>query len=421
MGEDVTAFVTRLPTPSFASFLLIFLSNTNPSYHQLSSYALHSDASSHQPHSKYARFSMQATSCGQKVKKGGRQRIRSAPAKGCFPFLKLPREFCDEIYVFAPVVDVLRVQYIELLESRNDSDNPNSTLNRKDLKRTTFQTHTRLHFDYGTYGRVDFDQPAVSILQTCRQIPDESGLVFYSKNIFSFKEEPCIQRHVYSIGSAIAFLNDRPACAMGWIRKIKITIGNRRGWPPDERFGSLTELGILLLLQGLKRFSMEIKAEFNRRCPSDPECLVAFAALVRSHALKGGDTLGMSDITVHKRHRILSFRSTDAQGEHCPEKTPKRQYIVRCDNDESGRSLLTPAKHPSPLRISESHCERVCGPGIGLVYYVPSHSGWIHPGGEQELPDYAQSDDGETDSLEDVDLSDQDLEPAHIDAPRGTD
>ncbi|KAK7561185.1 hypothetical protein BKA81DRAFT_376075 [Phyllosticta paracitricarpa] len=173
--------------------------------------------------------------------------------------------------------------------------------------------------------------------------------------------------------------------------------------------------------EGLKRFSMEIKAEFNRRCPSDPECLVAFAALVRSHALKGGDTLGMSDITVHKRHRILSFRSTDAQGEHCPEKTPKRQYIVRCDNDESGRSLLTPAKHPSPLRISESHCERVCGPGIGLVYYVPSHSGWIHPGGEQELPDYAQSDDGETDSLEDVDLSDQDLEPAHIDAPRGTD
>ncbi|KAK7539350.1 uncharacterized protein J3D65DRAFT_277021 [Phyllosticta citribraziliensis] len=416
---------------------------------------------------------MQATSSGRKRKGGGSRPRRSAPAKRYFPLLKLPRELQDQIYEHALVVEVLRIHPV----SHFDEEEELSFYDKKDRelapRRPIHKRSTYLidHPDFrleNSYEYVDLDPPAVSIFQTCRQVYRESACIFYSKNVFFFDDK---HRDEFGSGctrslrSAVAFFRDRPTCAMNWIKsiKIKLRIAAReegtdlfggyfdqwseedldefsflvqktlpalehfsvmvKGWPPDVRMGrvrqehpkdrDVTEYGMLLLLPKVKRFSMEILAGIGHGHSEDPGRLVAFAAFIRSHLLKGGEDLGTSRITVHKRHWMKPVRPVDDPQSIVYNRTSDRLFVARCDDDESGKSFLKPVEHPSSFRTSKNHWDQVMGVGLQFrpEHFDLEYSLRTKVGKADEYPDYAESDDGETDSLKDVDLSGYNLEP----------
>ncbi|KAK8159406.1 hypothetical protein IWX90DRAFT_480033 [Phyllosticta citrichinensis] len=417
---------------------------------------------------------MQATSSGRKRKGGGRQPTRSAPAKRFFPFLKLPRELRDQIYEYALVVEALRIHPVSHFDEEEELDFYGPEDRALAPRRPIHERNTYLidHPDFrleNSYEYVDLDPPAVSIFQTCRQVYYESACIFYSRNIFFFDD-----KHRYAFGSgctrslrsAVAFFGDRPSCAMRWIKSIKIKLGTTaqqhedslfgsgdfdqwaaedfdsfswivkenlpalehvsvlyNGWPPDVRLEGIerehlekrnvTESGMLLLLPKVKRFSMEILADTRHLRSEDPGRLVAFAALIRSHILKGGEDLGTSRVAVHKRHWIQPVHPVDDPASIVFNRTSRRLFVARCDDDESGKSFVKPVEHPSSFRISNSHWDKVMGVGLQFrpEHFDPDHPLWIKIGKADEYPDYAESDDGENDSLKDVDLSDYNLEP----------
>lgn len=80
------------------------------------------------------------------------------------------------------------------------------------------------------------DKIAIQLLQVCRIIRDEARALFYKNNVFSFTGQ-------FSISTALAFLQDRPAIALSQLSSIEILLtedNNMRGtidahFPPTTR------------------------------------------------------------------------------------------------------------------------------------------------------------------------------------------
>ncbi|KAK8223174.1 hypothetical protein HDK90DRAFT_113898 [Phyllosticta capitalensis] len=328
--------------------------------------------------------------------------------------------------------------------------------------------------------------PTIGILQTCWQVYRESASLFYSRNTFFFdqSDKGSFQHYVHSaIETGRAFFDDRPRRTRKWFKSIKFNLGTYnlsplldagkpfhcgvstdqvadfyrtlrdrlkldhlsillRGWPPEVRLGkfkvdyhayqesrvirqSRVDLGLLLLLCDFPRVALEICA----KPLSEPDAssrdlgrLVAFAAFLRSRLLKGGEALGNSNIAVHNRHLVEVFHAADKPEDTMCRRHKTRTYVVRCDDDQSGRSFLTPAEHPLRLWNCTSDYCRILQCGEGL--YRPSLDMCVvdYPlGGRQTFSalshwfpdaayDYARSDDGDNDSLKDMQVDAEELE-----------
>lgn len=375
---------------------------------------------------------------------------------GC-SFLDLPSNVRQKIYEYALVKGCMHIEPV-----RCDKDQPWERkpphfplwcAARPVQKRTTV-------WDVGTLSKITYELVGsgpllLSILQTCRQIYEESAPIFYSANRFMFECE----KDQLSIPMAVLFLRDRPVRALQWIKCIKVMVGtdnsssfhlfddnsdvyqlridtlsfvdflrNRllglkhlsivfKGWPPDLRRSNeddpiretarTSAIGMLLLLPRMEYLSLQIWAdpyELEEDVPEDPAILLAFAAFVRSCLLKGGDDLGTSNITVHSRHWLDC-----AYPPGIPELAVWRRYcrqlfVVRCSDKEGGVSLLDPVKHPSPTWTVERPPQ--------LEGY--SRLDWNGPYGQApgsiEEIDYGSDDGGDDDSLLEFGFEDENLE-----------
>ncbi|KAK8233053.1 hypothetical protein HDK77DRAFT_485440 [Phyllosticta capitalensis] len=219
------------------------------------------------------------------------------------------------------------------------------------------------------------------------------------------------------------------------------------GWPPDFRKGEYQEedlrgevaktspAGILLLLPKYRRLSVEVRSYpstsvrtlADPKCPflgtrrnpeiplmgtpMDPALPLAFAALVRSYLLRGGERLEAANIVVHSRHWLnYAFPENASPDEAVYIRQNRSLFVVRCDDDEFGRSFLEPVHHPPRLWTRKIPWPELEGPGpypFGLC--------WGSSYGTLYFPamlrtDYARDDGGDNDSLHELDLSGQNLE-----------
>ncbi|KAK8159391.1 hypothetical protein IWX90DRAFT_417356 [Phyllosticta citrichinensis] len=84
----------------------------------------------------------------------------------------------------------------------------------------------------GAYSLIDpqlLHRPSLAILGTCKCLYRDTASYFYSKNAFHFDqfEQGHRSKDVNSsIRVALAFLEDRPSCVLGWIENITIAFGN---------------------------------------------------------------------------------------------------------------------------------------------------------------------------------------------------
>ncbi|KAK7518059.1 uncharacterized protein IWZ02DRAFT_308764 [Phyllosticta citriasiana] len=113
---------------------------------------------------------------------------------------------------------------------------------------------------------------------------------------------------------------------------------------------SLIQLKHLLSLGQFSRLSVEIHAQrpgglfAAERISFHPGRLVAFATLLRSRLLRGGEALGTVNISVHERHDAKVYHPVGDFQESVCRREKWRVFVVRCDDNDSGKSLLAPAK-----------------------------------------------------------------------------
>ncbi|KAK8207061.1 hypothetical protein IWZ01DRAFT_484459 [Phyllosticta capitalensis] len=375
-------------------------------------------------------------------------------------FLDLPLSIRQKIYEYALVKGCIHIEPV-----RCDIDQPwkrwkNLFPLRSSERRVQRRTTRR---DVRKRPRITYEHEAATcgglplgLLESCRQIYQESAPIFYSRNSFCFD---CDEDQL-SIPIALCFLQDRSAFAVEWIRCIKIRVGTKnwlsfdlfgededgkqlradtlsfvdcvkkrlsglkhlsidfRGWPPDLRrennedeiqceTARASTVGILLLLPKVEYLSLQICAyrdSWRDEVPDDPAIPLAFAALVRSCLLKGGENLGASNITVHNRH-WLTYAHPPAHPEAVVySRDPRSLYVVRSSDKEGGESLLRPAEHPSPTWTVERPPQlegysRLCwGWPYGLIL-----------GNTQNIDDDC-ADGGDEDSLLEFDFEGENLE-----------
>ncbi|KAK7561170.1 hypothetical protein IWX48DRAFT_390125 [Phyllosticta citricarpa] len=440
------------------------------------------------------------------------------PARERPALLKLPLELREMIYQHLLLVGVVCIGPVVLPHKDPYYSDPSRSPDPPHYRRSTFRSEWQLPNE-GTYSRINpqvSDRPSLNVLETCREIYNESASYFYSKNIFFFGQFDKgfrYQEPRSPIQAAVAFLEDRPTCALEWIKHIKIGFGAGvqchcraelrhdflhlsasdedvkrfytvvrdrlklnhlsiliRGWPLDVRPGrmgfdygpdtrqrdgdqwilkrSLIQLNHLLSLGQFSRLSVEIHAQrpggifAAERISFHPGRLVAFATLLRSRLLRGGEALGTVNISVHERHDAKVYYPVGDFQEAVCRREKWRVFVVRCDDNDSGKSLLAPAKRLPRMLNQDPHDSawlrsRLSGPqsrrefafafpfdGRGLVREWDPLD-WLF-GGPSFLPeyreirglilrpkspdDYNDSDDGETDSLKDIELDAEDVE-----------
>ncbi|KAK8207062.1 hypothetical protein IWZ01DRAFT_552396 [Phyllosticta capitalensis] len=372
------------------------------------------------------------------------------PRHGC-PFLDLPRELRDRIYEYALVVGVIRVDPVFQEKCWELSRNQN-ILEEDGI------------YDFFIHEHATSRHVTMGLLQTCRQVFEESACILYSKNTFFFGSDG---RDPYSILKVNAFFASLPPKAMGWIKSVKVEMGVKNsawnpswklylrpqyqadmvrfrktfakclpalehvsivivGWPDDlcafagagrpiemSRQDCPNVISLLLLLPKFKRFSMEIRAlDFS----VIPCSLVAFTASIRSHALQNGDRLGTDNIVMQRRH-YAEYVPPPGEPENgfIRRFSGKHVCIARCDDDETGRSFLKTAERPSPLWVNTNYLKDLLGPQFDHRQLYRGHiSARFPPILEVDTPDYAQSDDGDSDSLNESDLSDENVGPVAL-------
>ncbi|KAL1386599.1 hypothetical protein HDK64DRAFT_255356 [Phyllosticta capitalensis] len=382
---------------------------------------------------------------------------RSMPPRHGCPFLDLPRELRDHIYGFALVVGVIRVEPV--FQEKSSERSCNQNVEEGDSI-----------YDFFIHEYATSRQVAKALLQTCRQVFEESERILYSENTFFFCNDA---RDPYSILKVNAFFASLPPKAMGWIKSVKIEMGVKNsarnpswklylrpqyqadmvrfrktfakclpalehvsivivGWPDDlcafagagrpiemSRQDCPNVISPLLLLPKFKRFSMEIRAPDFSVIPCS---LVASAALIRSHVLRNGHRLGTANVVVHKRHYAQYVYPLGRPDAAVIRRLPgKRVSVVRCDDDETGKSFLKAAQRLSPLWVNKDHWKDLLGYQLDprqQLYrgFTTASNIWDQPlpDPQMDVLDYAQSDDGDNDSLNELDLSDQNVEPVAL-------
>ncbi|KAK8233051.1 hypothetical protein HDK77DRAFT_485438 [Phyllosticta capitalensis] len=387
------------------------------------------------------------------------------PRHGC-PFLGLPRELRDRIYEYALVVGVVRVDPVIQPKCFKPFQRYGGCQNAEEDDGTyDFCIH-----EYATSRHV-----AMGLLQTCRQVFEESACVLYSKNTFFFSSD---DHDPYSVLKVNVFFASLPRKAMSWIKSVKIEMAAKNlswnshwklrqqnrwranmvqfrrtfaeclpalehvsivvgGWTSDlcifastERHFQISEddypnfMSILPLLPKFKRLSIEILALrvlSYLRATEVPCSLVGLIALIRSHVLQNGDRLGTENVMVHNRH-YAQYVYPPGQPENTVFRRlmDQRVCVAQCDDDATGKSFLKSAQRLSPLWVNKDHWKDLLGPQFDPRQLHRGHKlakleSYMHledPG--MDAPDYAQSDDGDNDSLNELDLSDQNVEPVAL-------
>ncbi|KAK8233068.1 hypothetical protein HDK77DRAFT_58523 [Phyllosticta capitalensis] len=378
-------------------------------------------------------------------------KMQAGRTEGASRFLDLPRELRDQIYEHVLDFETLLVRAVKV---STEAMSPHRSTFRLWRAEWTYRLGGRLGVDF-------HQQPDFNILKVSRQVYFESAAVLYSKNVFfdhgfgDCRLSPIIQL-------ALAFFKDRSALALESIKSVRFKIrgwksflsGSREdseeavcgnvkhqaaldfisifrdrlpalnhisiffmGWPPKhgvadhwrrelaEYAGSgddnaddkpPTLLNILLHLPRVERFSMELWADIWIEEQEDHGRLVAFTAAVRSRLLRSAKSLGTSNVSVHRRHQT-EFVNFDT-GHSIIRRRSDRRFVVRCDDNADGRSLLTPAQRPEPL------CTGPPGYWDTFSEYPKSLDD-----ARSSFFDYAYSDGGDNDSLHELDLSNLDL------------
>ncbi|KAK8225008.1 hypothetical protein BKA81DRAFT_425231 [Phyllosticta paracitricarpa] len=392
----------------------------------------------------------------------------SIPPKDRCPLLELPAELRNELYEFLFVYGVIRIQGDRCDKAcYQNGIGSNKGKGCHFSLPAVEEVLCKGDDELGCNERSG--SPAVALFRACRQLYEEAAPVLYFRNMFLFDQcrHECqvvvLNNDIYTSATpgAVVFLKRLSPHVKDRIKKIKIVLGlynsgllrdfasreepmnfwsimdqeisldhlsiTHRGWPENMQNGQcLWETKFLLSTRSVKRFSLEMWAT-TEDTTFWAQSLVSFAAIFRSCILKGNESFNTANIVVHNRHFVTCFRpwhGQDGKRRVVFQRSKERLLVARCDDDDTGQSYLTPAERLSPL-FRGSHQESILPSFLtirGLLYPFQSPPTYdefrkqtlrvTFPYGEPSfLPpffipnDYKDDDDGENESLNEVDVS----------------
>ncbi|KAK7518072.1 uncharacterized protein IWZ02DRAFT_434441 [Phyllosticta citriasiana] len=386
----------------------------------------------------------------------------SIPPKDRCPLLELPAELRNKLYEFLFVYGVIRIQ-----GDRCDKACYQNGIGSNKSKGCHFSLpaveEVLRKCDGELVCKERSSSPAVALFRAFRQLYEEAAPVLYSRNMFFFNQcrhecqvvVPNNDIYTSALPGAVVFLKRLSPDVKDRIKKIKIVLGLynsglwrdfasreetmnfwsimdreislnhlsiiHRGWPENMQNGQcLWETKFLLSTRSVKRFSLEMWAT-TEDTTFGAHNLVSFAAI-------GNESFNTANIVVHNRHFVTCFRpwhGQDRKRRVVFQRSKERLLVARCNgDDDTGQSYLTPAERLSPP-FRGSHQESILLSFLtirGLLYPFPTPPTYdefrkqtlrvTFPYGEPPfLPlsfipnDYKDDDDGENDSLNEVDVS----------------
>ncbi|KAK8152343.1 hypothetical protein BC567DRAFT_213276 [Phyllosticta citribraziliensis] len=295
---------------------------------------------------------------------GGKALDPSVPSRDSFPLLSLPRELRDEIYDHRFVFGVIRIQSGRCDKScyqkgtmPDESGPPNCHFSLSASEELECADAELICKERST-------SPPVALFRACRRMRGEAAPVLYAKNMFFFDQccHECQAAPFFSsaIPGAVVFLKKLGQDTLKWIKKVKIMLG-------VDSFNVL------------------------REAVSRPEIQKFWSLINRKLSL---DQLAI----IHR-----------------------------------GKSYLTPVKRPSPLLDfrwqARSLVEYFATGGVEIPYLRPPtyeefrrdklkvmyHYGILLTLYEPRIfEDYKDDDDGENDSLHEVDVSRESLDMSSL-------
>ncbi|KAK0658479.1 hypothetical protein DIS24_g4726 [Lasiodiplodia hormozganensis] len=390
-----------------------------------------------------------------------------------FRLLDLPRELRDVIYehmVVRGTVYIIPGDCWKPEQEKRDGHPRAWQLHTRQVRRTTYLRTTHAPGGYYSYHDphyTDVERVNVSIFLVNKQVYHEASAIYYKKNTFYFGNAgPCDE--ILSVPACYAFLVDRTPDALRKLKAITIMIDSQGvnsptgswldgeymfdlidfinknlaletfgldlcGWPPDVRLSTwnwsvphprhwthghrMSWIGALLQLNKVEKLSIEIVA-----ADGNPERLAAFVCLLRHHLLENGERLGTRNIKTYARHfgRYCSLKESghgDAEL-YYKRKTVGRRLQLLSHDDANGRSFVPPATRMSPLwegavakRVAKGQeleeARKQVREEAGNSRYT---SVYLFPGEEDsDVSDYDASDGGDNDSLNSVELDEDDM------------
>ncbi|KAK7611666.1 hypothetical protein JOL62DRAFT_619382 [Phyllosticta paracitricarpa] len=283
----------------------------------------------------------------------------SIPPKDRCPLLELPAELRNELYEFLFVYGVIRIQ-----GDRCDKACYQNGIGSNKGKGCHFslpaveEVLCKGDDELGCNERSG--SPAVALFRACRQLYEEAAPVLYFRNMFLFDQcrHECqvvvLNNDIYTSATpgAVVFLKRLSPHVKDRIKKIKIVLGlynsgllrdfasreepmnfwsimdqeisldhlsiTHRGWPENMQNGQcLWETKFLLSTRSVKRFSLEMWAT-TEDTTFWAQSLVSFAAIFRSCILKGNESFNTANIVsppTYDEFRKQTLRVTFPYGE----------------------------------------------------------------------------------------------------------
>lgn len=387
-----------------------------------------------------------------------------------FRLLDLPRELRDMIYEHMVVRGTVFIMLADCWKPGQKKRNGHPLswqCDTRPVHRTAYMRTLNSDGGYYTYEGpeyTDFDHVNVSIFRANRQLYLEASAIYYKKNTFYFSNTSSCM-HIVSVPACYAFLVDRTPHALRNLKSIDLLMDARGltsttarwldgefmsdlvdfinknlaleslgldfcGWPPDVRLSpwdwNVPDLqawhyevrmswpGALLQLNSVKNLYLEVYAS-----EGPPERLVAFLFLLRYHLLENGERLGTRNFKAYARH-FGKYREESGDGDAEPyykRKLGERKIHVYSHDDANGRSFVEPATRESPLwegavakRVAKGQdIEEARKEVRANVARYTSHCAFMDAEGP-DTSDYDASDDGDDDSLNSLELDEDDMD-----------
>ncbi|KAB2578051.1 hypothetical protein DBV05_g3410 [Lasiodiplodia theobromae] len=391
-----------------------------------------------------------------------------------FRLLDLPRELRDVIYEHMVVCGTVYIIPGDCWKPEQEKRNGHPRawqLHTRQVRRTTYLRSTHAPGGYYSYHDphyTDVERVNVSVFLVNRQVYQEASAIYYKKNTFYFGNAgPCDE--ILSVPACYAFLVDRTPHTLRNLKAITLMIDSQGvnapmgswldgeymfdlidfinknlaletfgldlcGWPPDVRLSTwnwnvphprswiryhrMSWVGALLQLNRVEKLFIDIVAS-----DGTPERLAAFLCLLRYHLLENGELLGTRNIKFYARHfGEYCSRKNSASGDaeiYYKRKREGRRLQLLSHDDANGRSFVQPATRASPL--CEGAVAKRVADGLGLdeareqVQEEAENNRYTSiyrfPGDEDsDISDYDASDDGDNDSLNSLELDEDDMD-----------